>query len=208
MAAIEGWKGSGSQPSGGVVQGAEDQLETSLALSCRASFSCLLSSLPPRFPPPPPRGIGVSFFFFFFSLFPPPELRLRWVETRPLRSRPIGSRSRRLRLWSAPAEAARLPHRSRRAAGPPPSLLPLPTSSSLLPASIVPSLSSKRLASSTFPTSDPSSSLARRPLRPSFLLLLLFVFPPPSHVLVLSVQQSLVPLLVRFQREFLSPFGN
>lgn len=68
MAAIEGWKGSGSQPSGGVVQGTEDQLET-LALSCLPPFRASPLSLLSfhrllRF------GIGIPFFLFpFFPFF-------------------------------------------------------------------------------------------------------------------------------------------
>lgn len=67
MAAIEGWKGSGSQPSGGVVQGTEDQLET-LALSCLPPFRASPLSLLSfhrllRF------GIGIPFFLFSFFPF-------------------------------------------------------------------------------------------------------------------------------------------
>lgn len=103
MAAIEGWKGSGKSTLGrGCPRNGGPAGDPRPLLS--ASFSCL---------PSPLSSASESASLFFFSFFPPPfpfffffsspELRLRWVETRQLRSRPIGSR---LRLWSAPAEAA------------------------------------------------------------------------------------------------------
>lgn len=104
MAAIEGWKGSGKSTLGrGCPRNGGPELET-LALSCLPPFR----ASPPPFPPPRNRHPFFSSLFspllFLFSFFfSSPELRLRWVETRQLRSRPIGSR---LRLWSAPAEAA------------------------------------------------------------------------------------------------------
>lgn len=154
MAAIEGWKGSGSQPSGGVVQGTEDQLET-LALSClppfRASPLSLLSFYRLlRF------GIGIPFFLFpFFPFFFLPRVAPAMGGNQAAPS----PTNREPEPQVTPLECAgrgRSPSSSTSSSGRSSSLAP---SSPLLPA---PLSSIKRLASSTFPAGGLFSSLPRR----------------------------------------------